>query len=145
MRLDAPLGVGATGGHGPIRYRVVAYIPGKRVVFEFLPQGLTRGLVGSHEFEVIPVDGGATLRHVLEARCAGLPALRWRAVIEPLHDALLEDALDRAERHVLGRVERPARWSAWVRLLAFLFERRARKRVAAREQARAPGRRRKAP
>ncbi len=145
MCLDAPLGVGATGGHGGVRYRVVAYVPGKRVVFEFLPQGLTRGLVGTHWFEVIPVDGGATLRHVIEARCAGLPALRWRAVIEPLHDALLEDALDRAERHVLGRLERSARWSAWVRLLAFLLERRARARVAAKKRARAPGRRRSAP
>ncbi|MDQ3135435.1 MAG: hypothetical protein M3Q76_11655, partial [Acidobacteriota bacterium] len=29
MKLDRPLGVGAKGGHGPIRYVVEAYEPGR--------------------------------------------------------------------------------------------------------------------
>ena len=32
MKLDTPLGIGATGGHGPIRYVVEAYDPGVQVV-----------------------------------------------------------------------------------------------------------------
>ncbi|MEU6669228.1 hypothetical protein [Streptomyces sp. NPDC046727] len=27
MRLDRPLGSGTRGGHGPVRYRVAAYVP----------------------------------------------------------------------------------------------------------------------
>jgi hypothetical protein len=129
MRLDRPLAVGARGGHAAVRYHVVEYVPGRRVVFEFLQQGLTRGLVGRHFFEVSPADRGSVLRHVIDARCTGLAALRWRAVIEPLHDALLEDALDRAERHLTGGVERPVRWSGWVRFLVAVFELRARSRT----------------
>ncbi len=33
MRLDRPLEVGASGGHGPIRYTVEAYEPGRWVRF----------------------------------------------------------------------------------------------------------------
>ncbi|UNO43730.1 DUF2867 domain-containing protein [Streptomyces sp. MST-110588] len=35
MRFDRPLGVGAYGGHGPVRYRVSAYDPGRRIRFDF--------------------------------------------------------------------------------------------------------------
>jgi hypothetical protein len=38
-------------------------------------------------------------------------------MIEPLHDALLEDALDLAEQTLEGRVSRPARWNPWVRFV----------------------------
>src|SRR5918992_4999972 len=40
---DRPLGVGARGGHGPIRYTVVAYEPGRRIAFEFEPRAGPRG------------------------------------------------------------------------------------------------------
>jgi hypothetical protein len=30
-RFDRPLGVGASGGHGPVRYAVVEFIPGRMV------------------------------------------------------------------------------------------------------------------
>lgn len=35
MRLDRPLQIGAAGGHGPIRYRVEWYEPGRAVLFRF--------------------------------------------------------------------------------------------------------------
>jgi hypothetical protein len=38
-------------------------------------------------------------------------------VFRPLHDALIEDSLDRAEHAVTGIVARPARWSGTVRQL----------------------------
>ncbi|GAB3840392.1 hypothetical protein HDA39_002572 [Kribbella italica] len=34
LRLDRPLAVGARGGHGPVRYHVSAYDPGRRVRFD---------------------------------------------------------------------------------------------------------------
>src|SRR5664280_1614566 len=35
MCLDRPLGVGARGGHGPVRYCVEAYTPGEAIRFRF--------------------------------------------------------------------------------------------------------------
>jgi hypothetical protein len=47
----------------------------------------------------------------------GPARLSWPLVFRPLHDALLEDALDNAERQVTGRLQLPARWSPYVRAL----------------------------
>src|SRR5918992_289513 len=41
---DRPLSVGAKGGHGPIRYTVTAYEPGRLIEFEFDPGSGLRGL-----------------------------------------------------------------------------------------------------
>ncbi|CAL9388912.1 hypothetical protein SUDANB121_01223 [Nocardiopsis dassonvillei] len=115
LRLDRPLGVGAAGGHGPVRYTVVAHTPGRHVRFRF---SAPRGFDGFHEFTVEPGEGGGTvLRHLLAIRAHGPALLTWPLVFRPLHDALLEDALDRAERILTGTVRDPARWSPYVRLL----------------------------
>lgn len=114
MRFDRPLGVGAVGGHGPIRYTVEAYEPGRRVRFRFTGPP---GFHGFHGFEVEPVDENRTLlRHVLEMRISGAAMLTWPLVFRPLHDALVEDSLDEAERGV-GGAPRGARWSGWVQVL----------------------------
>jgi len=84
MVLDRPLGVGAEGGHGPIRYRVAEYSPGARVVFELT--------------------------------AIGLGVLTWPLVIRWLHDAVLEDLLDRAGYAVGDPPARPVQWSLWVRV-----------------------------
>jgi hypothetical protein len=115
LRLDGPLAVGARGGHGPVRYRVESYDPSRRIRFRF---ERPRGFDGVHEFSV--VIGGeepAQIVHVIEARMWGVARISWPLVFRPLHDALIEDALDNAERQVTGRVRQPARWSAYVRLL----------------------------
>jgi hypothetical protein len=122
MRFDRPLGVGASGGHGPIRYDVEAYVPGRHVRFRFRAP---RGFEGRHALEVEPAGGGSTLRHVLEMEARGPARLAWPLVFRPLHDALVEDALDKAERALTGGVARPARWSWRVRLLRALLQRRA--------------------
>ena len=115
MRFDQPLGPGAEGGHGPIRYRVEAYEPGRRITFRFTRMP---GLDGGHRLEVEPAGTGAVmLRHVAEGRLGGRMLVVWPLVVRPLHDALLEDLLDRAELAVTGTVASPARWSPWVRLL----------------------------
>lgn len=115
QRFDRPLGVGANGGHGPIRYEVVAYEPGRRVDYRFLPEGL--GLAGTHWFEVVPNHDGVVFRHVIDGHAKFWAWLRWHLVFRWLHDALLRDALDNAERELTGRVERPARYNPWVRAL----------------------------
>lgn len=115
------LAVGARGGHGPIRYHVEEYERGRRVRCRFAPQV---GLDGWHELRVDPVAAASAdaprcrLTHVISARLA-TPRTRvlWPLVIRRMHDALLEDLLDRAELLTTGRVARPARWSRSVRFV----------------------------
>ena len=118
MRLDAPARVGYQTGHGPIRYRVDAYDPGRRIRFRFTAP---RGFDGTHEFEVV-VHGpcSVSLRHRLDVQTRGIAVLSWPLVIRPIHDALIEDALDNASRACSGAAQnRP--WSWWVRLLRAAF------------------------
>ncbi|MGQ0841045.1 SRPBCC family protein [Actinokineospora sp.] len=115
LLLDRPLGVGAAGGHGPIRYTCTAYTPGRLVEFTFAP-GL--GVRGTHTLEVLDGPGGTSvLRHVLRGRPEGTGRAAWPLAIRWLHDALLEDLLDRAAAAVGHPPARRARWSPWVRVL----------------------------
>lgn len=113
MRLDRPLGVGACGGHGPIRYRVTEYEPGRRVRFAFDP---ACGLEGHHELTVSPSGEGTRVEHVLDCRARGLTRLMQPVLIRA-HDAVVEDLLDNAEREATGTVRAPARPSPLIRLM----------------------------
>lgn len=122
MRFDRPLQVGASGGHGFVRYSVDAYDQGQRVVFRFAPD---LGLVGTHTFEAHSTGAGhCTLRHVIDARAEGAMRLLWPLAVRPLHDAVAEDALDRAELALHGTLPHPSRWSTRVRVLRRLLARR---------------------
>lgn len=124
MRFDRPLGVGAVGGHGPIRYDVEDYQPGRSVRFRFTAP---RGFLGTHGYEIEERPEGVVLRHMLKMRTEGPALLSWPLVFRPLHDALIEDSLDRAERSLGREPARPARWSLRVRLLRSLFGGRRRR------------------
>ncbi len=117
LLLDRPLAIGAAGGHGPIRYHVDEIDP-ERVRFRF---SRPRGLTGVHEFIVEKADPGCRLSHLIDGEIHGRMLLLWPLVIRPLHDALIEDALDRAEAAVTGAAATPARWSFQVRLLRLLL------------------------
>jgi hypothetical protein len=134
MRLDRPLGVGAAGGHGPIRYSVTAYEPGRRVEFTFAPEMRFSGThTLSIEDGVEPAgEGACVIRHVLVGRARGRMRLGWPLVIRWLHDACLEDLLDNAEEALTGRVAAPARWSWWVRFLRARMGSRRRRPASAR-------------
>lgn len=123
MRFDRPLGAGADGGHAFVRYTVAGYEPGRSVEFRIHgPQGFS----GRHGFHVHPDEDGAVLTHWIEAEARGRFIASWLLAVRPLHDALVEDALDKAERAVTGRLDAPARWSRWVHLLRRLGARRRR-------------------
>jgi hypothetical protein len=106
--LDRPLGGGASGGHGPVRYAVEEFSPGQTVKFRFAgPIGFN----GHHRFEILPKGGQSTvLRHTIDMDAKGPALLSWPPVFRPLHDALLEDllALDLAS---LGAVPPVRRWT----------------------------------
>jgi hypothetical protein len=114
MEFDRPLGVGARGGHGPIRYFVERYIPGDSIKFRFTSP---RGFHGWHGYERITTTAGAAvLRHTLEMRTDGLAVLSWPLIYRPLHDALIEDSLATGQAS-LGIVPGIKPWSLWVRCL----------------------------
>lgn len=117
LQLDRPLQVGAAGGHGPIRYRVESYEPGRKIRFRFLSP---EGFVGTHGFDVEDAGGRVSkLRHVIEMRTVGIAFLNWSLIIRPLHDALLEDALDKVEG-AFRDVGPPRVWSRRVVFLRWL-------------------------
>ncbi|MGV9249660.1 SRPBCC family protein [Streptomyces sp. NPDC003710] len=131
LRLDRPLGVGASGGHAAVRYHVEEYQPGRRVLFRFDP---AFALDGVHYAEAEEEGSGRVrIRHVLKGRPRrffSTATARTFLVTLPLHNAVIEDLLDNAERALTGAVRRPARWSPYVRLLRHLRARRARRAVA---------------
>lgn len=114
MEFDRPLGVGATGGHGPIRYFVEEYTPGKSIKFRFTGP---KGFDGFHGYEIV---GGpehpVVLKHTLKMNTYGRAILSWPLVYRPMHDALMEDSLATAQAS-LGLTPTVQAWSLWVRML----------------------------
>ncbi|SMD13091.1 hypothetical protein [Lentzea albidocapillata] len=107
QEFDRPLGVGADGGHGPIRYHCTEFVPGESITFAFSDGDGTHTLSAS----------GTVLRHELIGDFSLGKRLRWALIIRWMHDACLEDLFDACER-AAGRVPAaPARWSPWVRLV----------------------------
>lgn len=119
MRLDLGLSIGAAGGHGPVRYHVIARRRSSFVEFRF---DAPAGFDGTHRFEVIPCADGCELRHTLAMRPRGMARLSWPLLFRPLHDALIEDAMAKAES-ALGVPADVRPWSAWVRALRYVFAR----------------------
>ena len=115
MKLDRPVGIGAMGGHGPVRYGIAGYAESRWVRFEF---SAPAGFHGFHEYTVHPLDEQrAVLRHTLTMKTRGVSRISWPLAFRWFHDAVLEDSLDLAEKACTGGVRRPARWGLYVRLL----------------------------
>lgn len=114
MIFDRPLGEGAAGGHGPIRYYVEEYTPGRSVRFRFTGP---KGFDGYHGFEVESLDNETVLlSNKLWMKARGRALLTWPVLYEPLHNALMEDSLAKAQA-VLGLPPEVKPWSPWVRFL----------------------------
>jgi hypothetical protein len=126
LRLDNGLNPGSRGGHGPIRYSVEAYEPGRRVRFAFDP---VIGLVGYHEL-LVTAQGPdrCRLTHTLAGRTRAGARIGWPLAFRWLHDALIEDLMDRVEGAVNGGATSGPRatWTPWVRMLRRSFAPRPR-------------------
>lgn len=121
LRLDQPLGAGARGGHGPVRYSVESYTPGQHVRFRF---EAPTGFDGYHEYIIVPdADGSTTLRHTLIMRVTVVARLSWPLFYRPLHDALIEDSLDQAARSLGIELPAQSRWGKRVQFLRWLARR----------------------
>lgn len=118
MKLDRPLGVGAAGGHASGEYVVEEYRPGTYVRFRF-----TRptGFIGSHVFKIEEISPERVrISHVINMKVKGSGRFAW-CFARCLHDALIEDAFDRAEEYLESRPVRQRKWSLQVRLLRWLM------------------------
>jgi hypothetical protein len=114
LEFDRPLGPGARGGHGAVRYTVEAYEPDRFVVFRFEPGS---GLDGFHRFDIEPLACGRTrLRHTLGTRLEGAVRLT-RPLLERMHDTLIRQTLDNAQLVAGGQVYRPTRMALWMRAM----------------------------
>ncbi|HEX6928477.1 MAG TPA: SRPBCC family protein, partial [Gammaproteobacteria bacterium] len=119
VTFDRPLRVGATGGHGPVGYIVSAYDPGEFITFRFTAPA---GFEGIHRFEIIRKDAGCELRHTLEMVASWPAVITWPLFFRRLHDALIEDALARAQM-MLGETPAVIPWTPYVRFLRWLSAR----------------------
>ena len=114
MKLFGGVVAGSTGGHGFVRYSVETVAP-NRVTFRFDER---IGIRGTHGFELEQTsDGGCVLRHVLEGESHSFMKIGWPVIVRPLHDALVEDALDNATHELDGHVVAKRRHSMRVRTL----------------------------
>jgi len=126
MVLDGGLAPGSCGGHGLIVYKVSEHVPGRRVEFEFGPMARLRTFRGRHYFEVLPRGEQTILRHSIDVDTDFATWLQWKLVIEHLHDSLMENAFDKAERNAGLPEPHRSRWSLRVRFLRWLVRRQAR-------------------
>lgn len=116
MRFDGPMQLGADGRHGPIHYTVTTLdATGGDLVFGFRDP---TGLAGHHSFHVRP-DGrtGTWLRHEVIADPTGWMQLAWPLAIRWVHDAVVEEIMDRAEVAAGTGPAQPYRRSPWVKCL----------------------------
>ena len=119
MRFDGPLAVGARGRHGPIHYTVTSLDPAAgNLVLRFREP---TGLLGHHAFRVRQNGKtGAVLRHEVIADPQGSMRLKWPLIIRWIHDAVVEEVLDRAEVATGHAPAQPYQRSRWVRSLLTL-------------------------
>ncbi|HRD07130.1 MAG TPA: hypothetical protein PK037_06175 [Saprospiraceae bacterium] len=118
MRFKQGLKLGSIGGHGPIKYEVIEYDALGLISFRFLkPEGFR----GSHTFKITAVDGSHTkLHHEIKMDASSLDYLYWSFVIRWLHDALMEDAFDKATNY-LTNTNKHTPWNWWVKILRWLL------------------------
>lgn len=116
MRYDGGIAVGARGTHGIVS----AYEPGRLLEFTF-PAGM--GIIGTHTFTVTSLgDGRSRVRHEVAADATAVAWTAWKTVIEPSHDAVLEELLDRLAAATGTPPAHPAVLSPYARMLRW-FER----------------------
>ena len=114
MRFKKGKTPGAVGGHGPVRYSIERIEPGQSIEFKFLQPA---GFNGVHRFELLELENENTeIIHTIEMNVSGTGVLTWIFAIRWLHDALLEDCLDKIENQ-FSEKKTTTPWNVWVRIL----------------------------
>ena len=124
IRFDRPLSIGAVGGHSVIRYTIESYQPERCITFRFTSP---KGFIGTHCFSVKEVTPDITqIKHEINMTLKGSAKIWWPIRIRWIHDAIIEDAFDKAESFITGQsINRE--WPIWVKFLRFVMSRKKRK------------------
>lgn len=122
MRLKDGLKIGSCGGHGQIRYTIIAFEPGSHIKFKFTKP---LGFNGTHELNVKAVsDKTSEISHLIQMKTNFKASFLWVFVIRWLHDALIEDAFDKIENH-FSEEEKKTNYNLWVDFLRHCYKRKA--------------------
>lgn len=114
MKLDNGLTPGSKGGHGPISYFVESHDPGKQIVFRFTNP---KGFEGVHKFDIEALGTDKTeCVHTIDMEIKGIAVIKWFSVIKWLHDALIEDGLDKMHYKITNETK-TTKWNLWVKML----------------------------
>jgi hypothetical protein len=115
------LSEGAVGGHGPIKYSIQKYISGNTIEFKFIKPD---GFKGIHKFDITEIDSEKTeLKHTIKMSLSGKSIFTWYLAIKWLHDALLEDCMDKVENYFIEE-SKCTEWNLWVCLLRKILKKK---------------------
>lgn len=119
MKFKDGLIKGAKGGHGPIRYSISQYEESKFIEFTF---SQPKGFSGKHFLNIESIDKNTTkIVHTIEMQTKGLGTLKWLFFVKQLHNALLEDALDKAENQFSNQ-NISSEYSIYVKFLRWILK-----------------------
>ena len=124
MKFKDGIQVGAKGGHGPIRYSVEKYNLDEIIQFKF---SKPNGFNGVHKFEIKELDKEKTeIKHTIDMNTTRKGTLIWTFAIRSLHNALIEDELDKLENNFSDN-QKSTKWNMWVRFLRKQIAKKRRK------------------
>lgn len=114
MVLNNGLKINSFGGHGPIGYYISNYAIGKSIEFTFTKP---KEYIGTHRFEIIETAANTTLlKHSINMSLNSKGIVTWYFAIKWLHDALLEDCLDKVHNQIhKSQIQTPHNF--WVKYL----------------------------
>jgi hypothetical protein len=115
IRFKDGLKVGSKGGHGIIRYKIIDFKKGERIIFEFTDP---KGFSGTHQLFLKALSEKETeIIHEIRMQTTTLRAtVLWVFVIRWLHDALIEEAFDKIENQ-FSEVKSVSQYNFWVNFL----------------------------
>ena len=122
MKFKDGIQVGAKGGHGPIRYTVEKYNTNEIIQFRF---SKPHGFNGIHKFEIKELaDRQTEVKHTIDMVTEGKGTLSWLLAVRSLHNALIEDGLDKFENSI-SNLNKKTEWNIWVKIVRKLLAKKA--------------------
>lgn len=115
IHFEEGLKIGSRGGHGLVRYTIIALKSGESVTFQFTKPD---GFKGTHKLYIESISEKETeIVHEIKMHTTTLKASAfWFFVIRWLHDALIEEAFDKVENN-FSELKKKTTYNPWVNFL----------------------------
>jgi hypothetical protein len=118
-RFESKLALNACGGHGGTRYSVAEYVPGHFLKFEFT---FPKSYHGFHSFRLTQVKNQQwLLEHNTFIKTNVWKWFLWVMLISPVHNALIQDAFDKAEKYASTNLLFLSKWPLRVYFIRHLL------------------------